>query len=441
MKIRLFLLLWLAAPALMAQGPFTLDQAIRYAQEHNREVKLAELQVRDAKAQITERRAFGIPQLNADAGYTRYFELPVTILPEEFGINPVTGQPDPNFSREVRFGVTNNIMANLTLRSMIFDPSYFVGLQAARAYKDYTAEDLSNVQREVRYRVIETFLPVLLMDEYLDNLDANIRNLQRLRAETSALYEEGFAELLDVERLELSLYSLQTERDNMTAQQEMALNGLKMTIGYPMQQPLSIQGSLAAAMRDPATLSLEGGVDYSSWPSYRVARQGLELAHLNVRLNKFGYLPSLDGFANYQYMYFGETFSDGVWANASLAGIGLKIPIFDGLLTQARVQRAIVTRENSEVQIDMLRQQIDLSVQNARKTYLQALDKLRNQERNLALAQKIYDTTMTKYREGIGSSLEINQAEQALFNAQRQQIQARYDVVMAIYQLEKATGK
>lgn len=440
MKTIHLIIFLLGCAVLHGQGPFTLEQAIRYAQEHNQEIKLSELQVRDAKAQIMERRSFGIPQLNADAGYTRYFELPVTILPEEFGINPVTGQPDPNFDREVRFGVTNNLMANLAFRTMLFDPSYFVGLQAARAYKDYTAEDLIHMQREIRYRVVEAFLPVLLLNEYLENLDDNIRNLQRLRAETAALYEEGFAELLDVERLELSLFTLQTERDNMVAQQEIAVNGLKMTIGYPMQKPLDIQGALAAEMRDAGTLNLDGGVDYSSWPSYRVARQGLELANLNVRLNKYGYLPSLDAFANYQYMYFGDNFSDGVWANASFAGLGIKVPIFDGMLTQARVQRAIVTRENSEVQIEMLRQQIDLSIQNARKTYRQALEKLTNQERNLALAQKIYDTTMTKYREGIGSSLEINQAEQALFNAQRQHIQARYDVVIATYQLQKATG-
>ncbi|MBK7341992.1 MAG: TolC family protein [Saprospiraceae bacterium] len=108
---------------------------------------------------------------------------------------------------------------------------------------------------------------------------------------------------------------------------------------------------------------------------------------------------------------------------------------------EGRVQRAEVTEQNTNVQLLMLEQQIDMSIQNARNQYSSAMDKLRNQEKNLAMAERIYDTTRTKYREGVGSSLEINQAEQALFAAQRQHVQAQYDVVRAIQSLENALGK
>lgn len=441
MRIRNLFLILLAATGLTAQSPMTLEQAISYAQSNNQEIQLARLNIEDADGQITERRAFGIPQLSADFGYTRYIELPVSVLPADFFIDPNTGQPDPNAERAIRFGVKNNLSGTLALNTMLFDPSYFVGLRAARAYRDYTAQELVSSQRKVKYQVIDAFLPVLLVDENLQNLDKNITNLQNLRNETKALYDEGFVELLDVDRLDLSIATLQTDRDNLANQRQIILNGLKMVMGYPMNQPLDITGNLREMLTPPDANDLTGKVDYLRWPDYRVAMQGKNLAELNVKLNKAGYLPSMRAFANFQRSYLGDSFNDGIWANASWGGLALSAPIFDGLLTKGRIQRAKVTEMNTNVQISMLEQQIDMSVQNARDQYNSALDKLRSQEKNLALAERIYDTTRVKYKEGVGSSLEINQAEQALFTAQRQHVQAQYDVVRAIQSLENALGQ
>lgn len=441
MRMTLFAALLVLAGRMAAQPAMNLNRAVAFAQENNQQVRLSRLNMEDANAQIIERRAFGIPQLSADVGYTRFLALPITILPVEFGLDPATGEPNPNFNREVRFGVKNNLTGNLALRTMVFDPSYFVGLQAARAYRDYTAQEMQTVQREIRHQVIEAYLPVLMINEQLRNLDANLDNLNRLREETAALHQEGFAEWLDVERLDLSLFTLRTERESTASQRDNLIHVLKMAMGYPMEKPLEVEGSLDELLAPAAQSLLGGKVDYLAWPEYRTAMQGLELARLNVRLNKFAYLPSLDAFANLQRMYMGDDFTNGFWANAAFAGVGLKVPIFDGMLTQARVQRAQITRKNSEVQIEMLQQQIDLSVQNARNNYETMMERLRNQERNLALAEKIYQTTRTKYREGVGSSLEINQAEQALFAAQRQHIQARYELIQAYYRLEKAAGR
>lgn len=441
MRPILLLLFWGAAGLLSAQSTMNLQQALQFAQENSEQIKLARLNMEDADAQIVERRAFGIPQLSADVGYTRFLALPVTILPAEFGLDPATGQPNPDFDRKVRFGLKNNLTGTLALRAMVFDPSYFVGLQAARAYRDYTAQELASAQSQVRYNVLDAFLPALLLQENISNLDANLRNLERLRQETFALYSEGFAELLDVERLDLSIFSLRTEKESLVNQREQVINGLKASLAYPMDQPLDVSGTLDEIIREPSTLPLEGRIDYQAWPDYRVALQGLNLSQLNVRLNRYAYMPSLDAFANVQRMYMGDSFSDGVWANAALAGLSLKVPIFDGLLTHARIQRAEITRKTAEVQIGQLEQQISMSVQNARMHYQHMQDRLANQDRHLALAEKIYQTTQVKYREGIGSSLETNQAEQALFLAQRQHIQARYDLIQAYFLLEKALGR
>lgn len=437
----LSLIALMAIQAVFSQTLMSLEQAIAYAVEQSEDVRLSKLNADDAAAQIIEQRAFGVPQLSAEAGYMYNIALPVTILPEAFGVDPNTGQPDPNFDRRVRFGVKNNLMGTLTLRTMLFDGSYFVGLEAARKYREYTLREVDATKRQKTYQVIQAFMPVLLVNEQLRNLDDNIKNLTTVRNETLRTYEEGFAELLDVERLDLSIAMLQADRVNLENTRSMLINQLKTVMGFPVTRELDISGTLDEKWAGLASLKVDAPVQYTAWPEYDVAQRGMELANLNVRLNKNRYLPSLDAFANLQQMYLGDSWSDGTWATASVAGIGMKIPIFDGLLTRAKVQRAKLTHEMNRTRVRQLEQTIDLSVANARKQHANALATLAQQETNLSLAEKIYQTTRIKYKEGLGSSMEVNIAEQSLFSVQRQHIQAKFDVVMALYQLRQALGQ
>jgi outer membrane protein TolC len=82
-----------------------------------------------------------------------------------------------------------------------------------------------------------------------------------------------------------------------------------------------------------------------------------------------------------------------------------------------------------------------MEVSNARKSYQTANDRLNAQKKNIALAEKIYQTTQKKYKEGLGSSLEIAQAEQSLYASQQNYNQALYDVIIAKINLDKAFGK
>lgn len=88
----------------------------------------------------------------------------------------------------------------------------------------------------------------------------------------------------------------------------------------------------------------------------------------------------------------------------------------------------------------MLENVIELEVENARKQYLSAQERASNQRRNLELAERIYQTTQTKYRAGVGSSFEITQAEQSLYTAQKNLIDSLYDFLLAKSAVRKALG-
>ena len=418
-----------------------MDEAVKYALSNSNVLKNAQLEISDAEQQIIEQRAFGIPQLSAEASFQRYLQVPQQPLPEAFVQLIQALNPGTEVQREASFFLKNNFNAGLTLDAMIFDGSFFTGLQAAKAYKNYSRQNLMVQQREVKKAVTNAYLPVLLIQENVELLDKNIANLEKLLNETKALYDAGFAEQLDVDRQSLSLSNLKTERDNLARQKETAVNVLKLQMGYPMDEPLEVTDDLEEKSLALAADDLDGSIDYYQRPEINLLDQSILLNDLNIRLNKSRYLPTLRAFGSYSQAYQGNNANDGFWAPTSLIGVRLNVPIFDGLEKKARTQRARLDMEKIKLQKSDAVRSINLEVQNARTAYLSARQKLEDQQENLDLAERIYETTQIKYREGIGSSLEVTQAEQSLYASQSNYLQALYDLIVAKTDLEQALGK
>ncbi|MCI4647062.1 TolC family protein [Phaeodactylibacter sp.] len=470
MKIRIHstvMMLLLALPLLAQQQAvqMSLDDAIDYALENSLTIKDAQIAIADAEEQIVERRSSGLPQVNGSLNYQHYLAVPRQPLPEGFDIFGLFGQVlavdlydqlsnqtqmavDESFSGNgggggdegIAFFLRNNFTAGIDVNAMIFDGSFFVALKAARAYRQYTLRDFATTQREVENAVIEAYLPVLLVQENIELLEKNIKNLEQLLFETRELYKAGFAEQLDLDRQELSLSNLRIERENLVRQKEVSLTNLKYTIGFPIDQPLVVSDDLdAMTIEAEALLSEEASP--ASRPEVALIDQAIRMNELNIKLNQAGYLPSLNAFGAVQQQYQGDDFQSGFWAPSAYVGLSMSVPIFDGLNKKAKIQRARLDLEKARNQREELVRGISLEVANAQTNFRNASSRLNSQQKNLDLAERIYETAQVKYREGVGSSLEVTQAEQSLYTTQSNYMQALYDVLQSKARLEMALGK
>lgn len=428
----------------------SLEGAIAYAQTNNLEVKMARINIADAQEQIVERRAIGIPQLSASGSYQYFVDIPTQILPDfispavygvlyQEGVLP-PGEIPEGGTQAAQFGTTHNATGQLDLSALVFNGSYIVGLRAAKEYRVYVQEQLQATKANIRSQVVEAYVGGLILQENINTLDLNIENLGKILAETRALYNEGFVEQLDVDRLELSLVNLKTERDNLNRQLEIAENALKFTIGMPLEEEINLEDNMDDILASFNSDLLTQQISYSQRPEYRVASVGERLNELNVDIYRAGYLPTLSAFGSYQQSYLTNDLSEGEWFPTTVVGLQLNVPIFDGLEKKAQVERARLDLEGARIQKKQLEQAINLEISNARSAFLSARERVANQKRSLDLAQRIYDTTQIKYREGVGSSLEITQAEQELYQNQANYNQALYDLLVAKAALEKAVG-
>ena len=119
----------------------------------------------------------------------------------------------------------------------------------------------------------------------------------------------------------------------------------------------------------------------------------------------------------------------------------MSIPIYDGGGSKAKKQRASIALQTVDIQKQTLENAFVLELETARKQFQNASERVASQQKSLDLAQRIYDTTQTKYKAGVGSSFEVTQAEQGLYTAQQSVMTARFDLLNARVAIKKALGQ
>ena len=421
----------------LTQSTMSLEEAINYALQNNSEIVNAKLALNDADAQIDERKSIGLPKIDGTLEYSHYPQVPQQALPDVFA--QAFGLPLDE-SNEVSFLLKNNFTAGISASSLVFDGTYLTALKAARLLKDYTQMQLNAKEKEIKNNVMNAYLPSLLIVETGKTLEKNIKNLEQILFETKEIYKAGFAEQLDVDRLELSLANLITEKEALEQQKVIAINSLKFVLAYPLKEALVLEDDIESLLVESSESKLTEDINYSKRPEFKVASIGLELGQLNIEQYERGYWPSLAAFGGYQYQYQGDNFSEGFWAPTFVLGARVNVPIFDGFQKRAQKDRATIALKQDTNRKLILESLINLEVDNARKQYLLAKDKLESQERNLGLAEKIHKTTQIKYKEGVGSSLEVSQSEQSLYQTQQNKIQAMFELLRAKVALDQALG-
>ena len=433
-----------------SKAVFTLDKAVEYALNNSTEIINAKLKVLDAKKQKIETRAIGLPKLSTSAGYNYFIDIPTQLMPDflspaiygvllKEGLVNHPAQSSGNLF-PVQFGQKHNLTLSADINSLIFSGEYIVALKTSKVFEDFSLKEMQNVEKSITDKTTEAYLPALLIKENIKILDKNISNLKKMKEEMDEMYKEGFVEKLDADRIKLSLENLKVERENLARQIDIVKNALKLVIGYPVKDTLILKDDVESLLDKIDDSVLFTSLTFENRPDYKMLEKSLELQDLNIKRYKSQYLPTLAGFGSYSQKMTGNNSDDIKWYPSTLVGLQLKFNIFDGLGRKAKVQRAKISMDIAKNNLQNLKNVISMQVDNARAAYQNAIERLDSRMENLKLAQRIYDTTKIKYKEGVGSSVELTQAEQSLYQAQSNMLKAKYDLLNAKIKLKSALG-
>lgn len=443
---------------------FTLEEAVSYALANSNSARNSAIDEQIADARVKETRGIGLPQIDATAGITHNIRIQ-RFFNQAGIVGSFTGQEIEGVAPSDVVAATNPFQlksagtASVTASQIIFNGSYLVGLQAARAYRDLSVKSSRLTQEDIVVQVTKAFYTTLINTERMKLFDSNLARVDSLLRTTTALYENGLAESVDVDRVRVTLNNLKVERSNFENLQRVSTELLKFQMNYPMDREITINGSINDIAVPESAEAFGGESEYAQRADYQVLMANKKLQYLNLR-NKYAEgLPQLLAQGTFGYftqsgdisgIFRTETgnspdFSDQLgpdkWYSYSNVGVNLVIPIFSGLQRSYRVQQAKLELQKVDNNEQMLKSRIDFEVKQARLTYDNSLKSLLAQQENLDLAQNVARITKIKFEEGVGSSMEVIDAENSLRETQINYYNALYDALVAKVDLDKAFGK
>lgn len=413
----------------------SLQEAITYGRENNRQILNADREIQRAYKERWSLIAIGLPQINANASYQNFIELPTSLIPAQF-----FGGKEGEFA-EVQFGTPQNMVAGATLSQLIFDGSYIIGLEASKVYLSISENILEKTVLEIRKNIVSTYSSILLIQENIKFLEKNRDNLVANLAEIQALFRNGFGEEESVEQLRLTLSGIETQLRYAQNTEKITLNMLKLLMGFPTEAPLQLSDSLdSLTTQGLFEEKIEAKPNIESNIDIKIATNNLKSESLLFKYEKSKSLPQLTAFLNGNYTGNSETFSfiesNQKWFGAALFGINLNVPIFSSLKRSADTQKAKIAVDQARTSLEETQERINIEVQAAQNDYSLAVETYFTNKENLALASRIEQKNQSKYFEGLASSLELRQAQLQLFSAQNSYLSSIQNVIQKKLNLE-----
>jgi outer membrane protein TolC len=443
MKKNLLLVSLFFATAAFAQEQktvhaFSLADAVSYAQKNNVQVKNTLLDI-DIQIQTNKEIASAaLPTIGSNLSATNFLTIPTSLLPGQiFGGAPGTFIP-------VQFGTKYNSTYGVNFNQILFDGQVFIALQARATSLEWKRKNAALTEENIKANIYKIYYQLSASKTQLNILDANIERLQKLANDAAIMYKNGFAEKLDVDKVNVQLNNLQTEKLKANNSVTIGFMGLKMLMGMPVKDSLVLTDIINESNLSTDVL-YEDTFEYSVRKDFQYLTTIQKLSQYNIKRYQLSYLPTITVNGAYtknaQRTKFDFFEKNGNWFETSLIGLNINLPLFTGMSRVAKVNKAKLELQQVDNQMAALKNNIDNELSQAKLNYMSSVATVNFQKKNMQLAENVYSQTKKKFEAGTGSNTEISAAQADLVAAQNNFMNALYAALIAKVDLLKASGK
>ena len=400
---------------LTAQQPLSLKTALQYAIAHHAEVQKANLEIDKGKQLVREAISTGLPQTGFNGQMVNNLQLRSTPVPAEFFGGP------PGTFQNLQFGTNWNASAGLSLEQMAFSKTWLMGLKATYAVTDFYKLMLEKTKEDVAYEVAKLYYQIQLTRTQRGLLNANLRQIEGLYKATKKQYDNGFAKKIDVDRLGVQQFNLETEITNLDLMIQQSEQALKFAMQMPLEMEIVLTDTISESTFQAVDLSLvQPG--YMQKTDLMILRKQEELYGLDEQRWKAGYFPSASLFAGYNYEWQANNLSDfgkgKFWSDFAQIGLRINVPIFDGFYKDSKIQTARLNARQSAQDYKFALLGLQLKHETAVTTLRANQNKLKALEENRHVAEEVYRVSENRYTEGLAPITELLDAESSLRQAQ-----------------------
>jgi len=406
-KLLILLLLFAVQIAVAQDGKddlaLSLEDAQEYALQHNKMIKASKLDVQASKMSTWEAISAGLPQVDANASLTDNLKLATMLMPDFFG--------DPTQKIEIQFGSQFNAGYGVQVSQLLFNASYFVGIQTSKLAESLSVQGLEKSEQDIKESVISTYYLILISEESISILEKNLTNMQDILKSTKAMHEVGMAEATDVDQLLSNIIMLENSRKSMERNVEVSYNLMRFQLGLDTEAGITLSQNLddflsevnvnVLSMQD---FNLQNHIDY------RMLSGQEDLGELSVKMQKSAVLPTLAGFYTYNQSGMGDELGALDWFPNSMIGLQLNVPIFSSGQRYSKIKKAEFDLEKVRTNKSLVVDQLNMQEKQLKYNLINASEQFESQKNNIDVANRVFASVEHKYKQGMASSLDLTQA-------------------------------
>lgn len=430
LKLLRILLVWsiLQLSGTLSAQTLSLEQCIDTALHYNRNIKLSQQDINLTGEKGKELKGNLIPRLNGLADYRYYTDLPYQIMPAAaFGGAAGT-------YKEVQFGVPQNLNVNLQLALPLYNPAILSAIKTAGVAGELSVIQKVKTEEEVVLEVSNAYYNAQILLNQMVFLDSNRVNTIKLVQTTTLLHQQLLANGTDIDRLNLQLDQITTQRNTLFSQQQQVLNALKFLMGKPISDVFEVVlNDNSKTFMDPETKQLT---------DILLIDKKLKLNQTELEGLRNSKLPTLGAYGVYGSSGFGTTGSNSFFNLHPVGYVGaqLSVPLFNGTITRHKIVQKKIEIEKTNIQRDQLTEKSNLELINARMQYSLANQNIALVNTQINLAKKIYRKTILQNGQGMATITDILLADNSLREIQQSYIIALINLRKAELEYKRVTG-
>ncbi|HTQ65452.1 MAG TPA: TolC family protein [Puia sp.] len=407
-------------------GEATLQNCIQYALKKQPAINQSQIDELVADREIKSKLADWLPQLNLYANYQNSFIL----------------QEIPFGSQIVKTGTYNSSTAQFSLTQTIFDRDVLLARTSAKDVRTQFKQFTISNKIDLVANVSKAFYDVLLSKKQIELIDQDILLLERSAKDAYNQYKGGVVDKTDYQRATITLNNAKAQRKNSEEQLKSKYASLKLLMSYPANEELDLYYDSAKLVQEVLAIDTTSQVNFDNRIEYQLLKTQRKLLEANLRYYKWGFLPSLSAFGQYNLNYFSNDFVkmyNDNFPNA-YAGVSLSFPIFQG--TKRSQQIRIAQLELRRLDYDFIAVKDSIVAQHIQvlANYKSNLANYFVQKENLELAKEVYNIIQLQYRSGVKTYLDVITANNDLFSAQINYLDAAFQVLTNKIDVERSLG-
>lgn len=438
----------------------SLDEAIKIALSNSEEIKNLQLdeQIQDYKNK--ELTSVTMPQIAGSGQGSYYIFTPQVQFPSsDIGIyevlvregikdgsgNPIDINKASFTTQNVSFFAPLNFQFGLSVSQLLFQPDVFVAYQARKTVIEFAQGNTAVAKEKAKEAVSKAYYNVLIAQSQKGVLIETMKRLEKLSYDMTQMYKSGFVEKLDIDKLQVTINNTNAGISQIENGLKISQSLLKSALGLDMIDSIQLTDKLDLEQLKSDLIMDKNTFNYDDRSEILLLNTARKLQELDLKRHQLSKYPTAAAFFNYQRSgQRNAKFNPGApwfWFSTGIVGLNINVPIYDGGQRKYRIEQSKLNINKVDNSLAQVKRFIDLEQNIAKTSVNNAIINLEVQQRNIKLAEEVFNTTRKKYEAGLGSSFELIQADTELQRANGGYFQALYEAYIARVSYYKSIGK